>query len=182
MNNVPPPPSYRLSIGQRITITSPFNAACAQIGTTGTIVELPAKFAAGSLTADDFWNRWQEQFVALDGHVSNDGFPDRIRRGHMAPVEDEEQRQSALVAVSKIRFRLEPTTRSVLDSLLRGDVPSDEDRDAVESECTDVWIESGRRKTPTKRLAAHEAVEHFLSGSYETAIRAAEFALPRKKP
>jgi hypothetical protein len=182
MNNVQPPPSYRLPIGQKVTITSPFNAACAPIGTTGTIVELPAEFAVGSLTADDFWERWDEQFVALDGNVSSDGLPACIRRGHMAPVPDNEQRRSALVAMSTISFRLEPTTKRVLDSLLRGEVPTDDDRTVVEADCNHVWNASGRRKFATKRLAAHEAVEHFLRDDFKLAEEAARYAMPRKKP
>lgn len=182
MNNVQPPPlSYRLSVGQRVTITSPFNAACAQIGTTGTIVKMPEEFAGGSLSEDDFWERWEEQFVALDGNASSDGLPACIRRGHMAPIEEGDQ-SAVLRAIEKVRFRLLSTTQMVLDRLLRGEPLDDGDADVVEHDCNTVWRESGRRReTTTKRLAAHEAVEHFLKGSYETALRAAEFAMPRPR-
>lgn len=89
-------------------------------------------------------------------------------------------RDAALSAIRKVEFRLERSTRMVLDRLLRGEPLEDGDVDVVESDCNAVWRKSGRRRTTTKRLAAHEAVEHFLKGSYETALVAAEYALPRR--
>lgn len=90
-------------------------------------------------------------------------------------------RDDALSAIRKVEFRLERSTMMVLDRILRGEPLEEGDVDVVESDCNAVWRESGRRRTTTKRLAAHEAVEHFLKGSYETALLAAEYALPRKK-
>lgn len=180
MNSVDTPP-YRLPIGQKVIITSPFNAASVQIGTTGTIVEMPEEFAECALSEDDFWDRWEEQFVALDGDAASDGLPACIRRGHIAPVE-EGDRSAVLRAIEKVRFRLLSTTQMVLDRLLRGEPLKEGDVDVVEHDCNTVRHESGRRRTTTKRLAAHEAVEHFLRGSYATALRAAEFAMPRRKP
>lgn len=90
-------------------------------------------------------------------------------------------REDALSAIRRVEFRLERSTRMILDRVLRGEALGEEDVDVVEHDCNAVWRESGRRRMTTKRLAAHEAVEHFLKGSYETALRAAEYALPRKR-
>jgi len=83
-----------------------------------------------------------------------------------------------LAAIAVVKSRLNPTTGGIVDRLLAGAEPNEEDLGLVDEESTTVWVESGRRSTMTKRLAAHLAVEHYLRGSFEAAIYSAEYALP----
>lgn len=87
-------------------------------------------------------------------------------------------KQDALAAIAKVRFRLNSETRAIVDRLLRGEKPRDDDAMTVENACNEVWSASGRRSTTTKRLAAHEAVERYLRRCFQAAIYSAEFALP----
>ncbi len=168
----------RLPIGQRVVIITPYNNAGLPRGAMGTIVDHQWRLPDGTERGTDyFWGEWGEQFVLLDAGVpDNDGEPVRIRRAHLAMVDP--SRHGALAAMKRIRFRLNVTTRQVLDRLLCGDPIEDHDLDDVEEEATRVWVESGRRKTTTKRLAAHEAVEHFLRGDFDRALKAAQFGAP----
>jgi hypothetical protein len=90
----------------------------------------------------------------------------------------EKMQTASLQAIKTVRGRLNAKTRAVLDKLVRREELTDDEVDDVEQECTEVWVDSGRRQTTTKRLAAHEAIEKHINGRFECAVRAAEFAKP----
>jgi hypothetical protein len=163
----------RLPYGQRIIITSDINNWMLPVGSTGTV----AAHRSGRLTSDDFWERFREQFVLFDGEPEGLRInPAQIRRWHMAPI----TARTTLKAIGRVRPRLGGKTKEVFDRLLRGE-SCEEDLEVVREECNEVWNDSGRRASTTKRLAAYETVENFLNGDYEAAIRAAMYALPRKR-
>jgi hypothetical protein len=84
--------ALRLPYGQRIIITSEFNNWMVPIGTTGTVVNVdiePAPNRSGGLRRasgikdDDFWDRWEEQWIRFDGV---DDRVLQIRRADLAPI------------------------------------------------------------------------------------------------